>query len=151
MPNEPLPIKEFLDELASQWNVPSDSATPPEPRIIEVTGETSDPLRFDLNVKDVVVGRAGNPAISEQPIGNWTYGDRSYNIDLEVHTLKDRQRLYNIVQEIRRICHARMHNLTNFQRIRFVSFQENTQEHVNIWTGIISIQLENNSILLETT
>ena len=100
MPNEPLPIKEFLDELDSQWNVPSDSATPPEPRIIEVTGETSDPLRFDLNVKDVVVGRAGNPAISEQPIGNWTYGDRSYNIDLEVHTLKDRHRLYNIVQEI---------------------------------------------------
>ena len=83
MPNEPLPIKEFLDELDSQWNVPSDSATPPEPRIIEVTGETSDPLRFDLNVKDVVVGRAGNPAISEQPIGNWTYGDRSYNIDLD--------------------------------------------------------------------
>ena len=50
-----------------------------------------------------------------------------------------------------KICHARMHSLTNFQRIRFVSFEELTQEQVNIWTGTISVQLENNGILLETT
>tara|TARA_R110002020_G_scaffold423028_4_gene632140 strand:- start:1579 stop:2022 length:444 start_codon:yes stop_codon:yes gene_type:complete len=147
MANEPLPVKDFLDELDTQWN----TSNVVEPRFIEVTGETSDPLRFDLNVKDVVVGRPGNPAFNEQPIGNWTYGNRTYNIDIELHTISNRQRLYNLVQEIRRICHARMHNLTNFQRIRFVNFQEMTTEQVNIWTGVITIQLENNAILLETT
>ena len=44
-----------------------------------------------------------------------------------------------------------MHSLTNFQRIRFVRFSENTESQVNVWTGTIIIQLENNAILLETT
>ena len=144
---EPLPIKDFLAELDSQWN----SSNVTEPQFIEVTGSTNDPLRFNLNVNDVVFGRAGDPALEETPIGNWTYGNRMYNIELEVYTNTSRQRLYDLVKEIRRICHARMHSLTNFQRIRFATFSEATQEQVNIWTGIISIQLENNAILLETT
>lgn len=144
---EPLPIKEFLDELDSQWN----SSNVTEPQIIEVTGATNDPLRFNLNVNDVVFGRAGDPAMEETPIGNWTYGNRIYNLGLELYTNNSRQRLYDLAKEVRRICHARMHSLTNFQRIKFVTFSEATQEQVNIWTGTINIQLENNAILLETT
>ena len=144
---EPLPIKQFLDELDSQWN----SSNVTEPQIIEVTGATNDPLRFNLNVNDVNFGRAGDPAMEETPIGNWTYGNRIYNLGLELYTNNSRQRLYDLVKEVRRICHARMHNLTNFQRIKFVTFSEATQEQVNIWTGSITIQLENNAILLETT
>ena len=100
---------------------------------------------------DVLFGRAGDPAIEETPIGNWTYGNRVYNISLEVYTNTSRQRLYDIVKEVRRICHARIHSLTSFQRIIFAAFSEDTQEQVNIWTGSITIQLENNAILLETT
>lgn len=147
MPSEPLPVKELLDDFDAQWN----ASNVVEPRFIEVTGSTNDPLRFDLNVKDVILGRPGNPAISELPLGNWKYGNRIYNLELEVHTNKDRNRLYDIVREVRKLCHARMHSLTNFQRIRFISFQEMTQQHVNIWTGSIIIQLENNAVLLETT
>jgi len=147
---EPLPVKDFLDELDTQWNVPSNSSIPPEPKLIEVTGSTSDPLRFDLNVNDVVVGRPGEPAQEETPIGNWKYGNRVYNIILEVHTNNDRQRLYDLVKEIRRICHARMHSLSSFQRIQFGTFSEATQEQVNIWTGTVTVKLENNAILLET-
>ena len=144
---EPLPIKDFLDELEAQWN----SSNVAEPKFIEVTGATSDPLRFNLNVGDVVFGRAGDPALEETPIGNWTYGNRVYNLGLEVYTRVSRQRLYDLVKEVRRICHARMHSLTNFQRIRFVSFQELTQQQVNVWSGLVNIQLENSAILLETT
>jgi len=144
---EPLPIKDFLDELEAQWN----SSNVAEPKFIEVTGATSDPLRFNLNVGDVVFGRAGDPALEETPIGNWTYGNRVYNLGLEVYTRVSRQRLYDLVKEVRRICHARMHSLTSFQRIQFGAFTESTQEQVNIWTGAITIKLENNAILLETT
>ena len=145
--HEPLPVKEFLDELDTQWNASNVS----EPKIIEVTGSTNDPLRFNLNMGDAVFGRAGSPALEETPIGNWTYGNRIYNLELELYTNSGRQRLYDIVKEIRRICHARMHSLTNFQRSRFVSFQEMTQQQVNVWSGLINIQLENSAILLETT
>ena len=144
---EPLPIKDFLDELDAQWN----ASNVAEPKFIEVTGATNDPLRFNLNVGDVVFGRAGAPAIEETPIGNWTYGNRVYNIGLEVYTKTSRQRLYDLVKEIRRVCHARMHSLTSFQRIQFEAFTESTQEQVNVWTGAITIKLENNAILLETT
>jgi len=147
MPSEPLPVKEFLDELDAQW----DASNVVEPRFIEVTGNTNDPLRYDLNVKDVVVGKAGTPAVDELPIGNWKYGNRTYNIELEVHTNSQRQRLYDIIREIRKLCHSRMHSLTNFHRIRFVSFNELTQQQVNVWSGIVNIQLENSAILLETT
>ena len=105
----------------------------------------------EVNVNDVVVGRPGEPAQEETPIGNWKYGNRVYNIILEVHTNQNRQRLYDLVKEIRRICHARMHSLTSFQRIQFGTFSEATQEQVNIWTGTVTIILENNAILLETT
>ena len=144
---EPLPIKDFLDELDAQWN----ASNVAEPKFIEVTGATTDPLRFNLNVGDVVFGRAGDPALEETPIGNWTYGNRVYNLAIEVYTNTNRQRLYDLVKEIRRICHARMHSLTSFQRIQFGAFTESTQEQVNIWTGAITIKLENNAILLETT
>ena len=144
---EPMPVKEFIDELNSQWV--ANNVT--KPQLIEVTGETNDPLRFNLNVNDVLFGRAGDPAQEETPIGNWKYGNRLYRIELEIQTNANSQRLYDLVKEVRRICHARMHNLTNFQRIRFMSFSESTQEEVNVWKGSITIQLENNAILLETT
>ena len=146
MPSEPLPVKEFLDELDAQW----DASNVVEPRFIEVTGNTSDPLRYDLNVKDVVVGKAGTPAVDEFPIGNWTYGNRTYNIELEVHTNSQRQRLYDIIREIRKLCHSRMHSLTNFHRLQFQSFNEGVGEQANVWVGDAAISLINEGILAET-
>jgi len=143
---EPLPAKEVLDTLDLYW-----SATDViEPEFTEVTG-AGEPLRLDLNKKDHVVGRMGTPAMEEQPIGNYKYGNRTYNVELELYTLRDRQRLYDIFREIRRLIHVKMHSLTNFQRMKFVSFNEQTQEQVNIWVGSMSIQLENKAVLLETT
>ena len=55
------------------------------------------------------------------------------------------------MQEIRRICHKRMHSLTNFQRQQFQNFNEQTSDQANIWTGTAAIQLVNNAVLLEIT
>ena len=109
------------------------------------------PFRFDLNVGDHVIGRTASPALTETPIGNRKYGNRVYNIELELYTLTSRQRLYNLMREIRKLVHARMHSLTNFQRQTFQNFTEEVAEQANIWTGTITIQLENNGVLLETT
>ena len=58
MPNEPMPASEVLDELDSQWN----ASNVTEPNYIEVTG-ANDPVRFNLNRADYIVGRAGSPEI----------------------------------------------------------------------------------------
>ena len=103
---EPLPVNVVLADLDAQWN-PSNVT---EPLFIEGTG-ANEPIRFDLNRADHVIGRAGSPAFEEEPIGNWKYGNRTYNIELELYTRQGRQRLYDIMAEIRRLCHSRMHSL----------------------------------------
>ena len=145
MAYEPIPIDAVLADLDSQWN----ASNVTKPAFITVNA-ANEPIRFDLNVGDQVVGRTGSPAMDETPIGNWKYGNRTYNIEIELFTLDSRQRLFNLMQEIRRICHARKHSLTNFQRQQFISFNEETSEQVNIWTGTIEIALENTAVLLET-
>ena len=55
------------------------------------------------------------------------------------------------MRELRRLAHARKSSLTNFQRVQFVSFAEQTQEQTNVWTGTANVALVNNMVLLETT
>ena len=143
MANEPLPADELLTDFNTQWN----TSNVAKPNLVVVTG-TGEPLRFALNAGDAVVAR--NTSFSEMPLGNWTYGNREYQITLEIWTLRERQRLFNIMQEIRRICHARMHSLTNFQRIQFINFNEMTTDTVNVWMGNSQIALVNDAVLLET-
>jgi len=142
---EALPINIFITDVESQWN----NSNVTTPFFIEVTG-TNEPMRFDLNRGDHIVGRAGSPALEEEPIGNWKYGNRTYSIELELYTRSGRQRLYDLMGEVRRICHSRMHSLTGFQRQEFMDFEEENQEHTNVWMGTVNIQLVNNAILLET-
>jgi len=145
MPTEPIPIDAIMTDLDGQW----DASNVVKPSLITVNA-ANQPIRFDLNVGDHVVGRTGSPAFEEEPIGNWKYGNRTYNIAIELWTLTSRQRLYDLMREIRRICHDRKHSLTNFQRQQFMTFSEETSEQVNMWTGSIDIKLENNAVLLET-
>ncbi len=145
MADEPIPIDAIMTDLNSQWN----ASNVTKPNLITVN-KTNDPIRFDLNVADHLIGRTGSPSFDEQPIGNWKYGNRVYNVEIELWTLNSRQRLYNLMQEVRRLCHARMHSLTNFQRQEFMEFTEDVADQVNLWTGTIAIQLQNNAVLLDT-
>ena len=149
MPTEPVPVNEFITDLEGQWTFSNVSGTSKKPGFIEVNG-ANEPLRYNFNVNDQIIGRAGNPTIQENPIGNFKFGDRIYYVALEIYTNTSRQRLYDLMREVRRICHARIHSLTNFQRIRFVNFNESNDNEVNLWTGTIQIELVNNSVSLET-
>ena len=145
MADEPIPIDAIMTDLTSQWN----ASNVTKPTLITVN-KTNDPIRYDLNRGDMLIGRTGTPSFDEQPIGNWKYGNRAYNVEIELWTLNSRQRLYNLMQEVRRICHARMHSLTNFQRQEFIDFNEEVSDQVNLWTGTLGIQLQNNGVLLDT-
>jgi len=149
MPTEPMPVNEFITDLESQWTYSNVSGTSKKPGFIEVTG-ASEPMRYNLNVNDQIIARASGPALQEVPIGNRKFGNRVYNIMLELYTNSNRQRLYDVMREVRRICHSRMHSLTNFQRIQFMDFNELTNAQANVWAGTVQVQLVNNAITLET-
>ena len=149
MPTEPVPVNEFITDLEGQWTHTNVSGAGKKPGFIEVTG-AGEPMRYNLNVNDQVVARPSGPALQEIPIGNRKFGNRRYNITLEIYTNTSRQRLYDVMREVRRICHARIHSLTNFQRIQFMDFNEQTNAQANIWAGTVSVQLVNSAITLET-
>ena len=147
---EPLASKDVLTELNSQWN----SSNVTTPSFIEATGtgldSDRDQLRYDLNKGDVIISRPAIPTFQEEPVVNWKYGNKVYNVEVELNTRQGRQRLYDLMAEVRRICHARRHSMTQFQRLQFVDFSEDIQENVNLWTGRCNIQMVNQMVLLET-
>ena len=98
MPTEPIAVDAIMTDLNAQWN----ASNVAKPALTTVNG-ANQPFRFDLNVGDHLIGRAGSPAMEEDPIGNWKYGNRTYAVELELYTKTSRQRLYDLMREIRRL------------------------------------------------
>ena len=65
MSNEPIPIDDVFTELDNQWN----ASNVTKPSFIKVNA-ANQPIRFDLNVGDHLIGSTGSPAFQETPIGN---------------------------------------------------------------------------------
>ena len=86
----------------------------------------------------------------EEPIGTWIYANRTYRILLEMSTNANRQRLWDIKDEIRRIVHDKRHSLTGFQRIQYRSFTEQMDEQQRIWRGNIQLELLSSAVLMDT-
>ena len=127
MPTEILPVANIITELDSQWN----ASNVTKPVLVEATGAGA-PLRIDLNRGDYVIGYPDSPTLEETPIGNWKYVNRAYNVTISIQTRVSRQRLYDLMAEVRRVCHARRHSLTNFQRLQFQAFNEGVGEQANV-------------------
>ena len=143
---EPIAVTDILSELNTQWN----ASNVTKPQLVELNGPEGI-FRIDLNRADYIIGQPGSPTMEETPIGNWKFVDRTYSVTLTVHTRDSRQRLYDLMREVRKICHVRRHEMTNFQRLQFLNFNEDTTEQANVWTGTVSVQLVNQNVLAEIT
>ena len=143
-----IPVDEVRDLMDAQWDTQDGNV--PEPRYF-VPNDGTEPIRIDLNTGDYVSFEPGIPMERENPIGTWVYGHRIWNVILTLYTKQSRVRLWDLKNEIRRICHARMHLMTNFQRIQYQQFTEMWEEEQNIWKGRVEIQLVSNAVLLEVT
>ena len=146
MPTEPVPVTEVLSELDTNWN----ASNVTKPQLVELAG-TDAITRLDLNRGDYLIARPGSPTLDEVPVGNWKYINRTYNVIVELQTRESRQRLYDLMAEVRKICHVRRHSMTNFHRLQFVNFNEEVGEQVNVWIGTIELQTVNENILAETS
>ena len=96
MPSEPVAVTDIISELDTNWN----ASNVTKPLLIEMTG-ANDAIRIDLNRGDLIIGSPGSPTLEETPIGNWKFVNRMYNISLSIQTKASRQRLYDLMWEIR--------------------------------------------------
>lgn len=144
-------LKQLLED---NWETTGyvDTANLREPGIYDVNTAEGRAIRLEpLYINDIIRVMIDIPAEEETPIGSWVYGNRIYKFIVEIWTEQSRQRLYDMRDEIRRIIHANMHSLTEFQRLRYANFNEYINDNANIWAGRISIEGINNAVLLETT
>ena len=145
---EPTPPSDIKDLLDTQWSTFSGNI--PEPTFIEVNADGS-ALNIDIaNQGDAVIIRLDTNGYQENVIGTWYYTNRTYRVLLEIVSAVSRQRLMDLMQEIRRICYDNMHSMTNYQRIQFVNFTEQTQKEFNIWRGFVTISLVNSAIRIRS-
>jgi len=143
-----IPVNDIEALINAQWDTQDGNVPTPQYFIVN---DGTQPIRFDLNQGDYITFEAGIPMETEKPIGTWVYGHRVWNVILTIYTKASRVRLWDIKNEIRRICHARMHLMTNFQRIQYQQFSEIWNEEQLIWKGRVEIQLVSNAVLLEIT
>jgi len=146
MPTEPVPVTDVLAELDTNWN----ASNVTKPVLVEMAGVDAI-TRLDLNRGDYVIIRPGSPTLEERPIGNWKYINRTYNVTVEMQTRVSRQRLYDLMAEVRKICHVRRHSMTSFQRLQFLNFNEEVGEQINVWIGTMELQVVNENVLAETS
>ena len=140
-----IPYNTVRDLLEDEWNTSNVSAP-----LFIVANEGLEPPRVELNNSDVVNITSGVPSESEQPIGTWVYAHRSWKITVDLVTKTSRERLWQIKDEIRRICHKNTHRIEGYQRIQYMQFSELVDQQFNVWQGKIDIELVSNAVLRET-
>lgn len=136
--------------LSANW-IPANTGniTPTFIDVNSSVGEGQRAGRAEIRVNDTIMIRSDVPSLIERPIGTWHYGHRTSRVLVEPYTATSRQQLYDIMLEIRRICHSQLHALTDYQRVQFISMNELVDENLNQWVGKILIELLNSAVFLE--
>ena len=145
---EAIPSDTIQTMLSGQWTRSNYSGTA-DPTFVDVNDGTTS-VRYDFRSGDLIIIAVDNPAMDERPIGTWVYGHQTTRVLVELYTSNSRQRLYDLMREVRRVCHSQMHSLTSYQRVQFVSFNELVETTQRVWIGRIIIELLNSAVLLNT-
>ena len=143
-----IPVNDIKELLDDNWDTQQESVPTPE-YIVMNDGLTPERFNMNMNPRDLLNIKTGVPTETEQPIGTWIYGHRVWPIVVEIYTKNSRQRLWDMKDEVRRICHLQIHSMSNFQRIQYKQFSEIVDEEFLVWQGRIEIELVSNAVLLE--
>lgn len=128
-------LADFLDDNWKEGNVV-------KPNIIEINAPPDSFIRADLRTGDVLMVKTDVSGRAESWRGNWAFKDIADTLSIELQTKDSRQRLYDLVAEVKRICEAGMHNIDDYQAVRFLSFAEANAEEYNIWRLTAKILLQ---------
>jgi hypothetical protein len=140
-----IPVDSVKDLVNDNWDTQQGNV--PKPNFL-IANSGVDATRYNLTQGDWIVFKPDTPTETERPIGTWQFGERKWRIFLELSSKFSRVRLWDMRREVRRICHAQISSMTNFQRIQYVQFIEtNVENNQLIWTGRIEIELVSSEIL----
>lgn len=136
-------FKDFLDE---NWDDRLNREIPKPSFVIP-----NDAIRLNLRNSDKCIIRIDPPGMQDTQRGNWTYKDIKILLLVTLATMHSRQRLYDLKQEIIRICYDKKHDMDEYQLVRFQGFMENTDDTAKVWQGDCRISLESNGVYVSCT
>lgn len=148
---EPVPSTLILNMFEQKWD--NHSGNVPKPKIIESNTRPENTLEIPLGIKEQSVIIIRPDVVGEQEtlrdLGAM-YKDVKFDVLVEIHSIVNRQRLYDLKAEVRRIIHANMHNFEGYDICYYRSFSDLGQANLNYWQGIIRVQFMSNKVLLDT-
>lgn len=138
--NEPVPAEIIRDLIRDEWE--NAALETPE---VHVLGDTTYPEQANLRKADWVVVELETSNESQR---GFTYElkDIEIPITLQVHTIKSRQVLYNLMAEIRRIIYKNHITTRPYQMIYWDSFEEDSDGLNRYWRLYCHIRLTSESV-----
>lgn len=142
-----IPERFIRDYLSANWNIWS--GVLPLPTFIAANDQMGDSWRFDEKKSDVVVVRQTRTQ-DKRMSDDLEYKTSDATMSIELYTYTNRQRLYNMMSEVRRIMlygrkRASIGEINYIPRVWYLleyqNFTENTQITYNNWQGIIRVRL----------
>lgn len=145
---EPVPpdiIKELLDD---NWDDLNGQVPKPELWVLNVPEEA--PIETIGN-KDYILISTDAGGEEERLRDAWCVKDVKFSVMLEIATMINRQRLYDIKKIIRGIIHNNIHNQTDTQYhvIRYVGFREIVADTQGAWKGIVTMTFESTCVPID--
>lgn len=146
---EPVPpdiIKELLDVHWDDLN-----GQVPRPVVLILNTGDEPPIEVVGN-EDYIVVSCDSGGEEEHLRDAWCVKDVKFSVLLELATMVNRQRLYDIKKIVRGIIHGNIHNQTSthFHIIRYLGFRELVVDNQNVWKGMINMTFESNCVPIDT-
>lgn len=134
---EPVPCEIVRDLLRYAWVAVNRL---PAPEIHIMNDITMEGEQMHLDRADYVI--IGETSIDENQHGHtYEFKDFSVAVPIEIHTRRSRQRLYDLMAEVRRIVYTFQRSIRPYQQMYYDRFQETSEGQHNYWKGVCSIRL----------
>jgi len=132
--NEPVAVEIFRDLLRDQWRT---SIQLPQPEI-HVLNDVEYPEQGHMRSDWIIISMS---SMDEQQRGyRYEFKDFEIPIQFEIHTIQSRQRLYNLMAEVRRIIYKNHIVVRPYQMVYWDSFEEDSDGMHRYWKGMCNIR-----------
>ncbi len=134
--SEPVPPEIIRDLIKDKWKT---DLQHPRPEV-HVMNDTEYPGQGNLRISDWVIVDMSSMDESQRGF-TYQFKDIEIPIAIEIHTVVSRQRLYDVMAEVRRIIYANHVATRPYQMIYWDSFSEDSEGMHRYWKGTCQIRL----------
>lgn len=134
---EPVPPEIVREMIRHAWVV---AARLPKPEIHIMNDITMNSEQFHLDRSDYII--IEEIRVDERQRGfDYLYKDIDVTVPIRIHTKNSRQRLYDLMAEVRRIIYTYQRAIRPYQQLYYDNFQEQSVGQHLYWQGVCTVRM----------